>query len=315
MSNPASSPPPPLFRFPPWRPAPLATFVLALVGGLSVVALLAALTHPTGPVRDLRVLANPDPDPHLIGVAKPRPAYAPTRPEVGRSDLPPADFISWAILDHTTGVVIGSETLTETSTTASMIKVWLVADYLRLATEAGRTPSPERLRQFSLIIRDSHNGYTQTLFQELGGGTASIDRLIAICGLTDSSPASGSWSNTHLSARDTARMGACLADGRAAGPAWTDWLLSEMRQVRGLGDFGIRHALPDDQRATIAIKNGWVIRPDGSWHVSCLAVGDTWSMGILTRYPADLGYDQLGHQRGAEICQTLAARYLPGFVN
>ena len=38
-------------------------------------------------------------------------------------------------------------------------------------------------------------------------------------------------------------------------------------------------------------------------------------MGILTRYPADLGYDQLGTKRGAEICQTLAARYLPGFVN
>lgn len=218
------------------------------------------------------------------------------------------------MLDRVTGAITGSDTLAATSTTASMIKVWLVADYLRLATEAGQEPTEEKLHQFTLIIRDSNNEYTQTLFQEdLGGGTASIDRLIQICGLTDSYPVPDYWSNTQLSARDTARMGACIADGRAAGPEWTEWLLNEMRLVRGIGDFGIRHAFPSGQQSVIAIKNGWVIRTEeGAWHVNCLAIGPTWTMGVLTRYPADLGYDQMGHLIGGEICQILAARHLPG---
>ena len=74
----------------------------------------------------------------------------------------------------------------------------------------------------------------------------------------------GGWSRTRLSARDTARLGACIDDGRAAGPKWTKWLLNEMRLVRGVGDFGIRKAFPAAEQKTIAIKNGWIDRHDAS---------------------------------------------------
>lgn len=218
---------------------------------------------------------------------------------------PTGDFVAWAILDTGTGRLTGSDNLAATSTTASMIKAWIVADYLRRTAEAGDQPSAERLDQLTLIIRDSHNGHTDTVFQEIGAH-ASIARLIDICGLTDSRAVPNRWSPTQLSPRDTARMGACLADGRAAGPEWTDWLLAEMRAVRGLGDFGIRHAFPPNQRSAIAIKNGWVIRnTEDAWHVNCLAIGDGWTMGVMTRYP-----ERLGYQHGAEICRSLAAEHL-----
>jgi hypothetical protein len=208
-------------------------------------------------------------------------------------------------MDTNTGAITGSPNLAETSTTASMIKVWLAADYLRLTWEQGEEPPETRLEELTLIVRDSDNEHTQTLFVELGHHE-SIERLISICGLTDSHPVPFTWSQTRLSARDTARMGGCIARGDAAGPEWTGWLLNEMRKVRGLGDFGIRHAFPSDQRSTIAIKNGWVIRSDvGEYHVNCLAIGDGWSMGVLTRYPAEWGYEH-----GAEICRSLAADHL-----
>jgi hypothetical protein len=99
-------------------------------------------------------------------------------------------------------------------------------------------------------------------------------------------------------------MAACIADGRAAGPKWTSWLLKEMRLVRGVGDFGIRKAFPAKVAKTIAIKNGWVTREDsGNWEVNCLAIGDGWTMGVLTRYDASLGYEY-----GAGICQKVAAQ-------
>ncbi|MPZ25753.1 MAG: hypothetical protein GEV12_04715 [Micromonosporaceae bacterium] len=250
-------------------------------------------TQTPGPVREPpRPLAD-------------RPAIRPPQPPDDPA-APAGDFTGWAILDQRTGTITGSGNLAETSTTASMIKAWIVADYLRLTADGGDQPTPTRLEQLRVIIRDSHNGYTETVFQEIGAH-ASIERLIERCELTDSQAVPNRWSNTRLSPRDTVRMGACLADGRAAGPEWTDWLLDEMRAVRGIGDFGIRHAFPEDQRAGIAIKNGWIVRDaEGAWHVNCLAIGDGWTMGVLTRYPEHLGYTH-----GAEICRSLAAEHLP----
>src|SRR5204863_138178 len=81
------------------------------------------------------------------------------------------------------------------------------------------------------------------------------ERLITMCGLTDSSAVPNEWGTTRLSARDAVRMGDCIADGTAAGPTWTPWVLDMMRKVRGVGDFGIRDVLPPAQAAKVAIKN------------------------------------------------------------
>jgi hypothetical protein len=188
-----------------------------------------------------------------------------------------------------------SENAAEVTPTASMIKAWLVADHLRLHG------LDERL---SGIIRDSANEPAWEIYATLGR-ERSIERLIALAGLTDSAPGED-LSMTLMSARDAVRMGMCLAGGDAAGPEWTDWLLDEMRAVRGTGDFGIRHAFPEPRRHRIAIKNGWEIRQaDQEWNVNSLAIDDCWIMAVLTRYPSSL---PLGH--AAETCIELAMRLL-----
>lgn len=239
---------------------------------------------------------------------QPAPMPPPDGPVPGAPAPQPApEFLSWAIMDLPSGTIAGSDNLAATSTTASMIKVWLVADLLRRHIATGDDPSPQRLDQLSLIVRDSDNELTNELFDELGRH-ASIERLITTCGLTDAAAVPDSWSNTLVSARDAARIGACLADGTAlAGDQrWTAWLLDEMRAVRGLGDFGIRHALPAADRPSVAIKNGWVDRTaEQSWHVSCLAVGDGWTMAVLTRYPLPLAFEH-----GAGLCRSTAERHL-----
>lgn len=209
---------------------------------------------------------------------------------------------NWALMDTRTGKISGSANMDETNPTASMIKAWIGADFLRRATEEGDTPSDARMDQVSVMIRDSDNNAAQTLY-EANGGTASIERLISICDLTDSSPAAdGGWSRTALSARDTVRLGACIADGRASGPKWTKWLLDEMYAVRGTGNFGIRKAFPAAEQKTIAIKNGWVDRQrEQKYTVNCLAIGDGWTMAVETRYAINLGYTY-----GAKICEDVA---------
>ncbi|RLK24135.1 hypothetical protein DER29_2032 [Micromonospora sp. M71_S20] len=221
-------------------------------------------------------------------------------------DLDIEGWYSWSVLDRRSGEIAGSDNMDETSTTASLIKAWIVADYLRRADVAGQTPSDARLADATKIIRDSDNTRAEQFYNTVGR-SASIKRLISLCDLTDSKVApDGGWSRTALSPRDTARMGACIADGRAAGPEWTKWLIDEMRLVRGAGDFGIRKAFPAAERKTIAIKNGWIDRTrEQEMHINCLAIGDTWTMGVMVRYPIGKGYEY-----GMKNCQKITEALL-----
>ncbi|MDG4763337.1 hypothetical protein O7632_04325 [Solwaraspora sp. WMMD406] len=233
------------------------------------------------------------------------PSPTPTLPPL---DIAPTDveldvagWWSWAMLDQRTGEIHGSANLAETSTTASLIKAWIAADFLRTAAAEGKTPNQYRMHQLEIMIRDSDNDAAEDLWQAIGR-SAAIDRMIEICGLTDSSAAENRWSITRLSPRDTARLGACIADGRAAGSEWTNWLLEQMRGVRSPGDFGVIQAFPDDVAAGIAIKNGWVIRDaDREWHVNCLAIGDGWTLGVMVRFSTSRPYSY-----GGQVCQEVA---------
>src|SRR5205814_2121531 len=80
--------------------------------------------------------------------------------------------------------------------------------------------------------RDRHTDAAEDVY-ELDGSDAVMRRMVSTCGLTETTSVDGWWSRTGVSARDAVRLGACVADGRAAGPQWTDWLLGQMRQVRG----------------------------------------------------------------------------------
>ncbi|MER7164605.1 hypothetical protein ABT336_00805 [Micromonospora sp. NPDC000207] len=217
-------------------------------------------------------------------------------------------WYGWSVMDTRSGEITGSKNMDETSTTASLIKSWIVADYLRRADEAGEKPGDGKLNDATLIIRDSDNLRTERLYTEVGRA-ASIKRMIRICEMTDSSVADDKgWSRTNLSPRDTTRLGQCIADGRAAGPEWTDWLLKEMRLVRGSGDFGIRKAFSAKVGKTIAIKNGWVDRiEEQEIHVNCLAIGEDWTMGVMLRYPINRGYEY-GMDNCEKVTDTLLRR-------
>ncbi|WP_432983665.1 hypothetical protein [Dactylosporangium sp. CA-233914] len=203
-------------------------------------------------------------------------------------------FWSWTVLDRRTGAMAGSGNAGSTQRAASMIKAWLASDYLR------RNPNPSKsnLSQLSIMIRNSDNN-AASYFWGLDGKSASITRLIRTCGLTDSK-AYIDWASTLVSARDAARMGACIGDGRAAGPKWTDWVLNEMRNVAKDQKFGITPALPAAEQTSTAVKNGWIARSDGKWHVNCMAIGTDWVLSVLTVYPA-----AKGQIYGENICSSV----------
>ncbi|GIH10744.1 hypothetical protein Rhe02_88110 [Rhizocola hellebori] len=216
-------------------------------------------------------------------------------------------FCSWALLDRATGEISGSPDFdVALTTTQSMIKSWIVADFLR-----HHDPTAAELELGVAAIVDSDDNATETLYLA-AGADASIARLIAACDLTETVATPGWWSMTAMSARDACRMGLALLDGRAAGPQWTPFVLEQMRSVRGScaehdqhettggGRWGIIDGLPAP--AGVAIKNGWTRMSDGEWDVNCLALHEKWVLAILMGYPAGLPL-----QLAADHARTLTA--------
>lgn len=291
----------------------LIVSVLSVAVGLALAGegARAAISSATGAVFNQAADQAADQDTPLV-------AMQPAPPElfaVHQVSVDTSGFWSWALMDRRTGAISGSSTISQTTSTESMIKAWIASDFLRLSTSRQQQPSQSELQELTGMIRDSDDDDAEDIYLR-DGNDAVISRLISLCGLTDTTIVHGWWSKTEMSARDAVRMGQCIGDGRAAGPKWTSWILGEMRQVRGSvddqhatyggGRWGIIDALPADAAKTTAIKNGWTLLwDDGSWHVTCLAIMDNWVLSVLTRYPASLG---LSH--GAGICQSVTKQLL-----
>jgi len=265
----------------------------------------ASAPKPTPSVAVESGAAEPAPS-QSVTAASPTPSPSRTGPlfEPETVTLNVSGYWSWAFLDFKTGQLVGSTPPTATSDTASMSKAWVAADYLRRAGEKGQQPSKTIMSELSTMIRDSDTTHTFE-FHVANGNLASIQRMSKMCGLTETRGTQNSWSLTQMSARDVARLAKCIADGRAAGPKWTSWLLNEMRNVRGPGRFGIIEALPADVAKTTAIKNGWLARDDGQWHIACMATGDGWSLAVMARYRSTLGKDY-----GAKTCREVTKQLL-----
>jgi hypothetical protein len=240
---------------------------------------------------------------------------APPRPVLTARpvNVPVDGFFGWALLDRHTGKIVGSANdESGTNTTESMIKAWIGADYLRML--GGQQPSQSRLAELSEMIRKSDDADAEDIYAT-DGKDAVIRRLIRTCGLQNTSVYDGWWSKTAMTPADAVRMGLCLADGRAAGPRWTPWLLNEMKQVQGStaasdqpwgGHWGVVDALPPELAQDTSIKNGWtLLYEDGTWRVNCLAVHPDWVLAVLSRYPSSHGL-----QYGADVCKQVTQQLL-----
>jgi len=243
----------------------------------------------------------PPPPPRLPTLASPR--------DPASIKVSGARLFGWALLDRRTGKITGSaNSATVTNTVESMIKAWIASDYLRRLAEAHKQPTPQALKELTLMIVDSNDPMAEKYFQ-IGGSDAVVKRLISRCGLTRVTIKPTLWSWTLMTPQDAVKYGLCVGDGRAAGPQWTTWILNTMKKVRGGvadqksgtvqgGRWGIIDGLPPELAKDTSIKNGWTLYRDG-WHVNCLAVHPDWTLSVMIRTTKGL-------KAAADNCKSVA---------
>jgi hypothetical protein len=231
-------------------------------------------------------------------------------------DAPP--YFSWALYTKATGTITGSTNReTAYNTVESMIKAWITSDYLR---HQGSAPvSSATLSDLTRMIELSDDNMATKYYAKIGGD-ASITELGKVCGLSGvrTPYIKGWWSYTTITAADAVRMGVCIQNGTAAGPTWTNWVLTTMRNVQGSvtyqqlttggGHWGIIDGLPASLAATTSIKNGWTAQvSDHRWHINCLAINTDWVLVVQLQYAWTSPDGNWQHANNLPLAATMCA--------
>ena len=109
--------------------------------------------------------------PSLQASSKPAPppppglVYSPVKVKVD-------GFFSWAILDRLSGEINGSKNLAATNSAESMIKIWIVSDFLRQSAQRNELPSARRLGLVGMDERVAQLGGTLTIESAPESGTS-----------------------------------------------------------------------------------------------------------------------------------------------
>ena len=115
--------------------------------------------------------------------------------EITPESLGTEGFLSWAYLDRRDGTIVGSENMSAPTDTASMIKAWLGADYLRRAAEQGDTPPEADLADIQAMIRTVTTRPPIASWRRSAVPATSVGRLLTMCQLSDSAADAADWRN------------------------------------------------------------------------------------------------------------------------
>ena len=248
--------------------------------------------------------AGPDPLRHAADRAahdrRAPAAHARRRP--GRGEASTASS-RWALLDRRTGEISGSPNIDRDQLhrvdDQGLARLRLPAPHRRRRRAAGRAgwrrPAPRSGTATTTRRRPLYRA---------GGGDAVVQRMITMCGLTDTEQSSRSagGATPRCPPRDAVRLGECVKDGTAAGPKWTAWVLDEMTQVRGT-------TAAEDQHETTAAAGGASstacptrssrrarrhqerldadLAPTATGTSTAWRSADDWVLAVMTRYPVE----------------------------
>ncbi|MDQ1399341.1 MAG: hypothetical protein QOK20_1273, partial [Acidimicrobiaceae bacterium] len=171
-------------------------------------------------------------------------------------------------------------------TTASVLKVEVMAGILLRAQSQGRPLSAQERSLIQPMITESHDAPTNVLWQSLGGaaGMTNLDHVFGMTGTTQIGP---EWGVTKTSASDQVRLlrQVLLGDFGPLGPSYRADAFGYMSSVTPSQRWGISSGLPAGW--TFANKNGFAGSICCAWRINSTGVvyspsGPAYTIAILS---------------------------------
>lgn len=178
--------------------------------------------------------------------------------------------VSAAVFDLTTGhtYALGAD---RPVYTASIVKVAVLASLLQEAEQTRSALTPATRQLVDRMIEQSDNAATTTLWQRQGGA-AGLQRLFAVAGMTETTPAPTilePWDGVRTTARDQLLLLRSLfASSRVLDDADASYVLDEMAHVEPSQRWGI--GAGTSATSQVSLKNGWLPVPGQGWTVNSI---------------------------------------------
>jgi hypothetical protein len=177
--------------------------------------------------------------------------------------------------------------------------------YLHWVEHQGRWLSDDEQWRMTTMIEHSNNDSAEVLFEAVGRD-AGVNRYLTSIGVGPYTPNVHGWGWGSISPQQMVSLLYRLSSGQILTRRAQAYALSLMEHVEADQREGVGTTAPPG--ALVAMKDGWVVAPDGRWAASSSGVvtvgSETYMISVYTAEQTELdtNYAILTH-----ICGSLAA--------
>ena len=189
---------------------------------------------------------------------------------------------------------------------ASSMKVPIMLTFLNMTEQQNREPNDSEMQLLTTMIENSNNDSASALFHNEVGGASGVDSYMQQLGIQDFSANDGSWGYSLITPRSMVKLLTLLYTGKILTAQDRQLAISLMEQVEPDQQAGIGDTAP--QGATVALKDGWVPAPDGSWLMNSSGIvtsgKETYIISVYTQEQNSLDD---GQAISRKVCGTVAS--------
>lgn len=188
---------------------------------------------------------------------------------------------------------------------ASSMKVPIMLTFLNMTEQQNREPNDQEMQLLTTMIENSNNDSASALYSEVGS-SSSIDAYMQQLGIKDFSADDGSWGYSLITPRSMVKLLTLLQTGKILNAQDRQLALSLMEQVESDQQVGVGDTAPSG--ATVAMKDGWVPAPDGSWVMNSSGIVTSGKETyIISVYTTEQNSLDDGQAISRKVCGTVAS--------
>jgi Beta-lactamase enzyme family len=190
---------------------------------------------------------------------------------------------------------------------ASSMKVPIMLTFLDMVERQGRRPSSYEMVLLRTMIENSNNSSASALYYGKIGGAAGVNRFMRRIGITGLYSNPNAWGWSLIYPLTMVKLLTRLYQGSILTAVDRRLALYLMEHVEADQRWGVGDTAPSG--AIVAMKDGWVLGPDGRWVVNSSGIvvtsREVYVIAVYTRANSSFGAGQTTVRR---ICRLVASR-------